>query len=63
MRYIIPSLVPDHDGARGGRTLSYFRPRSWSGSDDVTDEVALHPDHLVRAPIDALSTLVHEICH
>lgn len=46
------------------RSYGYFSPRRFSDGRERTDELAMNPMHFhTREPIEALSTLAHEMAH
>lgn len=52
--------------ARKANSRGYFSGQRWTknGTEDLTDEIALHPETFKRQPvIVTLSTLVHEMVH
>lgn len=50
--------------SRRSHTRGFYCPELWrNGSKDAVAELSLNPDVLDRPPRDALSTLVHEMCH
>lgn len=51
-----------HKGSYGYFSGDRFANRA-APKREITDEIALNPEHFARPPVEILSTLVHEACH
>jgi predicted SprT family Zn-dependent metalloprotease len=58
----LPALMLNF--SRKAKSLGFYCPALWlRGSGQEAAELSLNPDLLNRGPRDAVSTLVHEMCH